>query len=441
MSEAVGDRVLPPQMREVWCSEVYHQIRDGVDRSSLRLGEGLNLYGSSKAVDRHLVRIMQDLVRSSNLCSYESETESRDRALIASLLNQYLDANCVSSRNVVPTNGSHEAISIVCGYAAASDLGGVFPLPLYYAYEQSSLRSGMPVHAYYNNEGSIHWLRQDPAKLMHVVLLPNVVSGTIFPRPLPLPSVPALSVIDCVYQLGEHGSESPIREQLRSLVRELGWEKVALIFTVSKDLSLPGLRSGLLVTGNPDLIRYARADRFERAYAVSPLIGRVLALYFALLLLRNAASEGRLSAAQVDIRTAFSEAGGRFLSVDDIAHVLGYFDEMADRFRANLRCLQDGCYPLSLAPGWLPHTGYSIFPEIQRDFGGPAEFLSAVRSAGIRYALKLNPAYLFGGNPEAWTALYPGQYRLRVNLSESPRAFERVLARLNRVVENGWRSS
>ncbi len=427
------------------CVQVYQVIRKDVPSSAVRLSEGRNLYRLPSELSTHLGDLMDGLLATDRFTQYESDADARDRSLAADLLEEYLGRPGITKDHVVFTNGSQEAISLICAFAAARKMSALFPLPLYYSYEQSSLRWSLPVAGYYGADGNVAWLEGTPAeRLLQVMVLPNFVTGTIFPNPTigsDSSHKDVLTVIDCVYQLGAYAGPCELTRATAAAVAQYRLDDLVLLFTASKDLSLPGLRAGVMITGNKELLAAARADRFERIYSINPLLGQVMASYFALLLLNQSRSisdaENNFERTYLKVRKAFSNAGVPLPSSADLSSICDSFDSMTGHCRNNLETLRRSS---ALQLDILPFAGYSVFPKLNRDFETPAEFLEWVNHAGREFGLKLNPAYLFGGSPEVWNQLYPHEKRIRVNVSYPQTDLEIGLQRLENAVQGSAKS-
>jgi aspartate/methionine/tyrosine aminotransferase len=410
-------------------------IREGAVAAARRLSVGRNLYPQSPALQASLISLTQNIIGSGRLSHYESDADERDKELAAELLDQYLGRPGIRAGDLFFTNGSQEAISIVCAYGARARMGALLPLPLYYAYEQAGARWGLPAAGYYSRDGAVRWGGALPARLLQVLILPNPVTGGLFATPRPRDGAgeleAELTVIDCVYQLGAFGGPADLAEATRKIFRAFPLEKLALIFTVSKDLSLPGLRASVLVSGNRDLMRYAKEDRFERNYSINPLVGQASALYLSLLLLNEARARPREFASRYEsVRAAFAGAGVPFPAEAGVESMVGHLDAMVAHGKENLALVRGADSVLALDEEQLPFAGYSVFPRLLRDFGGSTDFLKWANVAATTYGLKLNPAYIFGGTPEVWDDLYPGQYNIRVNISDKTEDLRIALARL-----------
>lgn len=413
-------------VEDAYCVKAYQVIRKEVGGDAVRISEGRNLYPPSPAFLKQVGRLTEGLLGSDRFTYYESAADQRDRELVAGLLAEYLEYPGIEAQHVLFTNGSQEAISVVCAFCAAHGFSVVLPLPAYYSYEQSSLRWGMPLNGYYRTDGNIKWLTAPADDLLHVVLLPNPITGEIFAEPQLKTGQPRLTLLDCIYQLGAYGGPAALAQTTRATLKRFSLDEVALLFTPSKDLSLPGLRCGVLVTGNEELMRFARADRFERAYSVNPLLGQIIASYLALLLLNERPSGG--DALYKKLHDRFRYAGVPFASAFEFVSMIEQFDAMIDHCRRHLNAVKSTAWPLDL--DYEPFAGYSIFPRLHRQFENSAAFLSWSNYAGREHGLKLNPAYIFGGTPDLWAELYPGEARIRVNVSYSQTDLSVALQRL-----------
>lgn len=417
----------------VSCARVYSLIRRGVGSESLRLGVGRNLYPLSAPLERLVERLVRGLIVSGRFSEYESESDRGDRELVARLLNLYLRRSDIAAEHVFFTNGAQEAISIVTAFGASSGLSALLPLPVYYSYEESAARHKMPVAGYYNNQDEIKWTGHSRSRLLRSVILPNAITGTIFPvrQGIPAHRATAFTLIDAIYQLGEIGSPGALGGIVRETLDDLDFSSTALIFTISKDLSLPGLRAGVLVTGSRELTKCAAADRFERAYSVNPLVGHLVALYLSILLLNDALHNGGEAFRSTFglCRDAFASASIDFPDEPELLEIFAGFRSMAERSRGNLASVL-ASPALELDEDHVPFAGYSILPRIRRRFSSCWEFLDWVHLVGLKQSLKLNPAQMFGGSPDIWPVLYKYPYRLRINLGEGVPGFGLALSQL-----------
>lgn len=284
-----------------------------------------------------------------------------------------------------------------------------------------------------------HWRKDVHTHLLQAIIVPNGVSGTVFTPPIGLEHLVApnaqLTVVDCVFQMGTYQTGTPISTLTRNLLKTLDIDRTVLLFTPSKDLSIPGIRAGVLVSRNVDLMRFVRADRFERSFSTSPLISQIVLLYFFILLAREHQLGQSCGASYEQIIGIFDSYGLASVCPDQksLDAILAHLDRMESRFRENLELSLSDRYPLSLPEQWRPCAGYSGFPQLTLEFANPSAYVSWIRATGVKHRLKLNPNYLFGGASTIWELLYPHQYRVRLNLSVEPDYLYKTLERLRSV--------
>jgi aspartate/methionine/tyrosine aminotransferase len=425
---------------DVYSVQAYREARKGVSETAARLSVGRNLRPPSRGVVRYLSRCIADIFESNRLASYETAKDSLERNLIAQLVSKYLDQT-ISADHIFLTTGSQEAISLVCAFGATAGYTALLPLPLYYAFEQSSVRWGVPIAGYYDSDGKIFWISRPKQELLHAIIFPNSITGRIFKTPVDTRECAsnrvAFTLVDCIYQIGEYGTAGDLARITRMTARTLDLESSAFVFTASKDLSLPGLRAGILVSKNGNLLRYLTADRFERLYSTQPTSGSIIALYFGLLLMkmeRDAAIES--SALYNDLTRAFSQAS---LQVPSFLEMHQILDDLDRATMENARALEiiSNLPFCTIDENAKPFAGYSVFPHILLSGNGGRDFVSWVRSVGLKYQLKLNPRDFFGATPTVWDALYPGFWPVRVNLSAALPELISALKSLETAVRDG----
>lgn len=412
-----------PGCPDVFSVRAYRELRHGVTDAALRLSEGRNVYPPSRVIRRVVRRAHAVLVRSTRVTDYASPADAGERRLVARLVSTYLGWSDLTEEHVVFVAGAQEGLSLVSAWAAREGLASVVPLPLYYSLEQSARRWGLPIQAWVAADGQVQGSLS--GRLLDVRIVPNAVTGSIFPA-APLPGPAAFTLVDAIYQTGEFERPGWLVQALRATLRACDPAATALVMTASKDLCLPRLRAGLLVTRNPSLLAYVHADRFERLSAINPLPGQLMAWYLGLLVER-AAGLG-LALAPFDLSAEFRSAGLSWFSESELREQLAVWEAMAARSAANLRRLHERAGPLALR---LPAAaGYSVLADLVPPFDDPSSYLEWCHRVGWECALALNPCYVLGGTPAIWEALYPGRSLLRVNVSYGPRVFAAALGRL-----------
>ncbi|MEV0623679.1 aminotransferase class I/II-fold pyridoxal phosphate-dependent enzyme [Nonomuraea sp. NPDC050404] len=400
------------------CVAVYRRLRDGVPRSSSQIGYGYNLYPPARAVTDHLDVVLRACVQTGRIAEYGTHADAGDRELAASLAGAYLGVQ-VSGEQVVFTHGSTEAINIVTGFLAGCDTSLVLPMPCYYAFEQTTRRLGGEVAARYRYDGALATTGVDTERRALVEILPNGVTGTVFTRPeLDVD----FKVLDIVFQAGGSAqAAAKVVNQARDLVAG-GLDTTAIMMTPAKDMCVPGLRTGILISGYPPLIAAAREEQFDRTASINPMIGQVVLLYLAVLLLADAERAGGMHA----VEQAYAWIRDRFVEHEVVPvptwetcfEIVGHLSEMATHFAHSFTLLNEHTNSLLETGDTLrPMAGYSLLPRVLAPLGDAEKVIAWVNDIGRRHHLKLNPMLLFGGDVSAWESLYPGQARLRVNLS------------------------
>nr|BAJ05886.1 putative aminotransferase [Streptomyces sp. SANK 60405] len=400
------------EVRDAECVVAYRRLRNGV-RTTRQIGYGRNMYPAAPELVAQIRGLITVLFAQQRMTDYSTEFDGSDRQLISALAGRWLRRPDIERDDVFVMSGSTEAISVVTGYLSGRGYGYVLPLPCYYAFEQSARRWGMPVHGHYNGDGSVHVTRRgSPSALVDIV--PNGVTGQRFRLP---DGADDFRIIDSVFQVSPApGPGTAVDDQhLLDAVREVDLGKGCVMLTASKDLSVPGLRAGLLITKEPGLRQYLEADRFERCYSLNPLSTSMIALYVALMCARSsraeggAASERPLVPPEVALsRPAPGDPLQRLLWQSPIVDALDrYLIGMARHYEAVLRIYQDRLAPLGIDVAVRrPETGYSLFLPLPVRVDGPEGAVQWCNRVGRERGLKLNPAAIFGGSDEPWTALY-----------------------------------
>jgi histidinol-phosphate/aromatic aminotransferase/cobyric acid decarboxylase-like protein len=392
----------------------YHQsIRTGINPDAKQIGSGRNLFPPSKTVIEMLSRLSNDFLSSPRATRYDSNHDSNLRAITARLVNVYLGVEAYRPDDIFFTNGSSEAIDLIAEYSSTVGYSSSLPLPCYFAYEDSGNRYGLSVN-YYSRTG-IEYGKSKKAvgpKCLYV----NDPCGITGKHIDVHPPRGDLNVYDLVHQM----QDLPGEEAARSAARRL-WngraDDSALMLTLSKDLSLPGLRAGVLITANSPLREFARTTQMRRHYSPNPFIGLSVAVYLALL---NVCHD---SSVWENIREIVHEHEGLRLALQEenvdafLAHRSSMIANLSHAREALLSRVDLFIDPVEDAP----RAGYSALMAVQPALLASEEAATAAARRMARdNGLKVNPARMFGGNASAWRALHGASARLRFNLSVGP---------------------
>ncbi|MBP2471446.1 hypothetical protein JOF53_000318 [Crossiella equi] len=413
------------------CVRYYQEIRAGVPATAGQIGYGVNRRAVPPVLVRQLTRLHTWLL-GDRVTDYSRAGDAAVAALLAELAGQYLGVP-LAPEHVVECHGTTEAISVVLHHAAARGLRPVVPVPNYYAFDHSASRAGTPPPAHHRVDGALDPLAPAPAAGgdLLVDVAPNGVLGTWFSTPAVRPG---LRLVDHVFALPSFQSQAAVRAELGARCGDLRESVVCL--SPSKDLSVPGLRCGLVVTKDQGLLDFAAADRFERGYAVHGSVGPVVATHLAVLLL-TAAVPARVPSVHAGLAARFAEAGIPFLTLAEAEEVRHWVARTREAFLDVLAAYDQRGFLLPVAGAEEPVAGYSTFRWLAADFASPESFTAWVNSVG-RHGLKLNPNGLFGGDEGVWSRLYPDRYGIRLNLSVDPDELRADLDLLAELLPRKW---
>jgi hypothetical protein len=395
------------------CVAVYSRLRAGVPGDSSQIGYGYNLYSACPAVTDYLRLATEVCVHQGRLAEYGTAHDARDRALAATLLGRYLDVP-VEPDQVVFTNGATEGIAITMGFLAQCGAGVWLPLPCYYAFEQNLAHRGGQILGHYRDGGHHHRTGLSTERTGVVQIVPNGVTGGILTPPFPDAD---FRVVDIVFQ-ASNDSSSTVAAAARRAVGT-GLRDTAVLMTLAKDLCLPGIRAGLLASGSPALLAAARRKHFTDLATINPVLGPMMLLYLTALLLTDADREpGGVTACYQWIRAEYDRSNIEPVpTLDTCRAIVDHWAGMGRHNTAARTILAEQSEGLLDLPDQVPVAGYSMLARLRLELPTADDLVAWVNTTGRWHALKLNPHLLFGGTPETWQALYPGQSHIRINLS------------------------
>jgi len=421
-SPAAGD-LFP----EADCFTIYRRIRAGVPADAQQLGQGYNRYPPAPGLLAALQQALTQLFATGRFEQYSCAADDDERALFAMLLGRRLGRPDLAADDVVFTNGGSEAISVLTGGLAAAGLSLALPIPNYYVYEQAALRHRVPVIARYRAD----WPARLPASDAAVVtVLPNGVTGELAPAgPGPRPG---FEVLDIIYQLAGESGTDLLSQEITSRAGGLDLERGALILTPSKDLSLAAFRAGALVTRHPVVRSFAERDRHERTFTVSPLVARICIVYLSACLLYNqlrVAGAGGFDSELAWLTAGYAEFGvPLLLDRESWWLMVTHLESMTAHLQQMSAVLGEYADILDPASVRARVAGYSVFPRLNVAPLTSQALVEWVNCCGVGSRLKLNPTVLFGGTTRSWDELFPGEARIRLNLSVPAAELHRCLA-------------
>ncbi|MFC1435367.1 hypothetical protein ACEZDB_32475 [Streptacidiphilus sp. N1-3] len=409
-------RLAPPPIEDAPCVAVYRDLRAGVPRHSAQIGHGYNLYPTTPEVHRFLQRALAHCAAGGRLHEYGTDADGHDRALAATLAGAYLGLD-LDADQIAFTAGATEGIGLVARFLASCDAGLLLPAPCYYAFEQTPRRWGGTIVGRYRADGTVHPTGAAATHTALVEIFPNGVTGTLFRPPA---TAPDFRVVDVVFLAGGRGPDL-VADQVRAAVAD-GIADTAVLMTPSKDLCIPGIRPGLLISGHAPLVAAVRDDVLDRIASSSPLSGQLVLLYLAVLLIAQEVRAGRRGNVTARYRWLRQQYLRHHVptmpALNDLQVIAAHLDAMADHFTTAFDLLHYHATDLlGLGDQPPPVAGYSLLAAVTRGPELAEDVIRWVNTVGQRHCLKLNPSYLFGGTAASWQALYPGPARIRVNLS------------------------
>jgi histidinol-phosphate/aromatic aminotransferase/cobyric acid decarboxylase-like protein len=416
-------------------------IRRDTRQGQLQIGQGVNHFPAFPGLLPVLESVLRDVFREHGWQRYGLYRRDEALAALASLVNLYLGADLVTADDLIVTNGSTEAVSLLCEHAAHSRWSALFPLPAYFCYELSAAKMRLPIRGYYNHAGEVTRVDGERRPVVHFANSPDAITGA-YRSWEQVRSVAtdadlevALTVCDLVYQMQDFDGGVQARTLAEAAARAGRLEDVALLMTTSKDLSLPGIRAGLLISRNRGLLKQARASVTERYFSVNPLCVYLCLLYLLLVLLHGAPRAGDKRRLLDSVKSQLSRTGDwpGMIDASWVTAFDAHIGAMVGQFRDNLQ-IPDADYPELFARSRSiePRAGYSALMTLPFRNPGPAAIAELARHLARVHELKINPSYAFSGTPGTWEALYPDEIHLRINVSANDAQLRRQLALLQR---------
>jgi len=208
-----------------------------------------------------------------------------------------------------------------------------------------------------------------------------------------------------------------------------------LLVTPSKDLALPALRAGLIYTASPDVIEFVTRDQSGRIFSPSPLIGLWCLFYLCVINIFENAREQGLGIAidrSRELENWLSSLGlGGWFSPERACAVASHLERMTEHCADNHARLLErtDLFPFAKQSAYL--AGFSCFPRMYVEIENHFEMVALANRIGCEHGLFLNPSIVFGGSFSSWDKLYPGEARVRVNLSSDQTSFTSGLQMLD----------
>lgn len=393
-----------------FCVQFHDAVRRFPPRQPLRqLGSGLPEHPSFPNLKPLLAEGLSHLFDSGSIAEFGLSANHTVASELRQLLGDLLLEPIVDDQFLL-TAGVSDGLSSIFEHCRDAELSVVLPLPCYFGYELAARRAGVRIAAYYDAEtGRFAW-REQGGPVCLVVNTPDAISGHTLgvdglrAVELQLGGHLRLTAIDLICAMQRFGTPTGLAS-VGDLWKGSAAPRKALLFGVTKDLALPGLRAGLLVSDDTLLIERIRWGVLERSFSAGVFVGVVMALYLHLL----ASLEGCRSR-----DTIGSEVFGG-LTGTVVADFMEYRAMVASGCERTRRLLEIAVPEVRFSSA-TNHAGYSTFVTVDDGVRGVDEVTNVARRL-LANGLQVNPTYMFGGDPVMWEALRPGELHLRVNLS------------------------
>jgi len=387
---------------------------------------GINWIAPFPDIERFLHESIGNIFDSNKIICYTRPGgEKKDRELASELLNMYSGEKMFSADDVIFTNSSSEALEFVFGYLSAYRYDVILPLPCYFKYDLLATRKGISINAYYNNSGKTYINKQKSTETCMVINNPEAISGCYkdilyfdqVEEQLNLKS--NIYLFDLCYLMLDNHPQKPSPEIIKDINVHKQLKNCIFTFSPSKDISLSGLRAGLLVSKNGEVIEYAKNKILERYFSLNIISTQVTILYLILLniyrvdnnLVKSKSDEIKKILKYYDF--SYSALSYEFLmsfkkhQEKIIQQIIQNFNELTNRY----------CDYFDFSEYRVPDSGFSSLWRAKIDLPSIQKITKKSHYLSINKRVNLFPAYFNGGNLKAWNSLYPNEFLIRVNAS------------------------
>lgn len=385
------------------------------DRPHL-LSSGVSQFSQSPILNDAAIGLLRYSISSGQLNRYH--LNDRCAAQIAEILCLYLERDDLTAENIVYCYGSTDALDMLFEYCRIEGISqGAIPLASYYGYELAILGNDLCIDHYYGEDvasasGHVRTKRSSERRF----LLRNVPEGISGAQNIEPPS--HLSDAECDFVIVDTTcqtmdvSGSRTRTELRRAANERDLVNSCLLMTLSKDLGLPGLRSGIVITRDQKLFSFLKKRVEQRYVQVGPVSCYAMLLYAYCL-----AIESGLTGEHADLAPLLDEMAifesGRPTFEQGVREI---FARQRETIRTNFATLQTKLADIFENLEDF-RSGFTCFPTLPFASPTPERTLAFSKHLSERSKIWVNTMHAFGGTQRAWQEIYPEQIGLRINLS------------------------
>lgn len=355
-----------------------------------------------------------------------------DRMLISELLNLYIGKDTFSFEDIVITNSSSEALEIFFDFLSKDNYGSILPLPCYFKYDLLSIRKGIPVSKYYNLDGELYDAGNILNKNCLIVNNPDAISGkyresNFYEKIIANVDYKVNHILyDLCYLMLDNLEKGESHNFFEKECKKR-LESKTFVLSPSKDISLAGFRSGILISQNKQLIDFAKNKILERYFSVN-LISSYSTILYILLLIGdkyfnnyhpNQKKDVKLNEV-IKILNRYNY-DSHFLESNFYENFFLYHNqEVLKRIYQNFEFMSSigNIFDFSISKK-IPDCGFSTLWKLKRDLIDTNQIIELTQKVSIEHKVNLFSGYYNGGNLNVWNSLYPNQFLLRINASLS----------------------
>lgn len=398
-----------PELSKPFCVQFHDAVRQAPPPMELRqLGSGLPESIPFSHLKALLTEGLAHVFDSGAVASFGPGAEDPITSELCRSLSEIVRSP-VTDEQFLTTVGASDGLSSILDFCGDHGIGVVLPLPCYFGYELAALNAGVRIAGYYDAATTRFTWRNPGGPLCLVVNTPDAISGYTLEIE-GLRSLEAqlgrqlrLTVVDliCAMQRPDPAVDSSSIADLWGNSTAPG---KALLFGVTKDLALPGLRAGLLLSDDLSLLEGVRWRVLGRSFSAGVFVPVVMGMYLHLL-------------ASIESRKGYHIQSEVFPGLTST--IVNEFHEHRKRDSVayqKARSMLNTEVPELLLPSPTHQAGYSVLATMANGVKGVDAAKERTQRL-LTQGLKINPTYMFGGDPDLWNALRPGELHLRVNLS------------------------
>ncbi len=354
------------------------------------------------------------------------------RSILAKLINLIIGSDIFCAKDLILTNGSSEGIETTCHYIKHIGLSATLPIPGYFKYQYLAEICRIPTSGYYNSIGRV--LNTGPKDVPTCIFInnPEAISGKFqsadFYRQLitELENDVTFFLYDLCYLMLDFDPNISTKDFLINVAHKNNLVNSAIVLSASKDLSLPALRSGLLVSKNNELLKTAKNLIMERYFSINAFSSLTMIAYLTMCALWYKRDSGlNKTFKEISYILSYHNLLLPSLSIDLVTAFLDFFSRQLRTIQTNFANVYENFDDLfNFQNSTLPQSGFSALFALNWANPGIMAINEMIDKISRTHQINVYFSYLFSGTPYIWNFLYPNQIHIRINTSiEKERLF------------------